>query len=187
MEPEHTPLEKEKHLETTNFGVPCQFSGVYSHYTHHPSNNMDTDQTRGAQFARRCSSYWALGSNEAYPAKAHLRKPSVHCFSCRTGRVRNFSRNKSIKKSAKRHGLGNFTSEVHTASPNFFPPLVQYSAWKGAGVVGGLQGYRQVWNDLDLWEKIANNWGFLANQSGGACIKQHIALLNTYCLGGYFV
>ena len=81
------------------------------------------------------------------------------------------------------------TSEVHRASPHFFPPLVQYSAWKGAGVVGGLQGfgYRQVWNDLDFWKKIANNWGFLANQSGGACIKQHIALLNTYCLGGYFV
>ena len=29
MEPEHTPLEKEKHLQITNFGVPCQFSEVY--------------------------------------------------------------------------------------------------------------------------------------------------------------
>ena len=30
MEPENTPLEKEKHLQTTNFWVPCKISGVYS-------------------------------------------------------------------------------------------------------------------------------------------------------------
>ncbi len=31
MEPEKSPLEKEKHLlQITSFQVPCQFSGVYS-------------------------------------------------------------------------------------------------------------------------------------------------------------
>ena len=29
MEPENTPLEEEKHLQTTNFWVPCWFSGEY--------------------------------------------------------------------------------------------------------------------------------------------------------------
>ena len=28
MEPENTFLENEKHLQTSNFGVPCLFSGV---------------------------------------------------------------------------------------------------------------------------------------------------------------
>ena len=32
MEPENTTLEKEKHLQTTHFWVPCYFSGVYLHY-----------------------------------------------------------------------------------------------------------------------------------------------------------
>ena len=30
MEPENTPLKKEKHLQTTYLGVPCKFSEEYS-------------------------------------------------------------------------------------------------------------------------------------------------------------
>ena len=32
MEPENAPLEKETHLPTTNFGIPCLFSGVTTKY-----------------------------------------------------------------------------------------------------------------------------------------------------------
>ena len=32
MEPENAPLEKEKHLPTTNFWIPCLFSGVATKY-----------------------------------------------------------------------------------------------------------------------------------------------------------
>ena len=28
IEPDNTPFEKEKHLQTTIFGVPCEFLGV---------------------------------------------------------------------------------------------------------------------------------------------------------------
>lgn len=56
---EHTPQkEKEKHRWKK---PPILGFHVNSHYIHHPSNNMDTNRTRGAQFARQCSSYWALG------------------------------------------------------------------------------------------------------------------------------